>query len=110
MLRAKVFAGIPARTDDGGASKRRFPVGGVILEQPLVCTGLWVKTLSSSGRATTPWRRDLLGGVVSRDPFWLVAFLGHCLGGNRKVGISAAWQGEWVLLRPRSGFRSFGGN
>ena len=23
-----------------------FPVGGVILEQPHVCTGLWVKTLS----------------------------------------------------------------
>ena len=83
MLRAKVLAGIPAGTDDGGASKRRFPVGGVILEQPLVCTGLWVKTLSSSGRATAPWRRDLLGGIVSRDPFRLVAFLVHCLGGNR---------------------------
>ena len=85
MLRAKVLAGIPAGTDDGGASKRRFPIGGVILEQPLVCTGLWVKTLSSSGRATAaPWRRDLLGGVVSRDPFRLVAFLVHCLDGNRR--------------------------
>ena len=88
-----------------------FSVGGVILEQPHVCTGLWVKTLPSSGRATVaPWRHDLLRGVVSRDPFRLVAFLGHCLGGNGRVGISATWQGEWVLLSPRGGFRNFGGN
>ena len=33
MLRAKVLAGIPAGTDDGGASKRRFPVGGVVTPQ-----------------------------------------------------------------------------
>ena len=34
-----------------------FPIGGVILELPLVCTGLWVKTLSRF------WTSD--GGVLA---------------------------------------------
>jgi len=49
MLRAKVLAGVPAGTDDGDASERRFPYWGRHLGATLVCTGLWVKTLSRFG-------------------------------------------------------------
>jgi len=57
-----------------------LPVEGVILEQESCCTSLWVKTRSSSWTSDggACGRRDLLGGVVSRDTVRSAAWLACC--------------------------------
>ena len=85
MLRAKVLAGVPAGTDDGGASERRFPCWG----RHLGATPCLHGALGENPVQILDERRRRLGVVtsleaLSLDPFSLVPFLVHCLGGNRR--------------------------
>ena len=72
MLRAKVFAGVPASTDDGGASGRRFPCWGRYLEATPCLHG----ALGENPVQILDERRRRLGVVTSLEALSLETHLG----------------------------------
>ena len=72
MLRAKVFAGVPAGTDDGGASGRHFPCWGHYLEATPCLHG----ALGENPVQILDERRRRLGVVTSLEVLSLETHLG----------------------------------